>query len=146
MKNVTTRTMIFAAAALTLGMTTTYAQSSSKMKAEIPFSFTVGKVQYPAGSYETTVLSSAGGARVFTLANVNTGVTQIAVAAGSLYAANSMGNNESARLVFRCGSVCTLAQVWPGSAANGMFMSTPYTKGNEQQHLAVIGLRPVNAD
>jgi hypothetical protein len=163
MKNVISRTigarvgsaMILAAATLTLSMTTTYAQSSAKMKAEIPFSFHVGKAEYPAGSYETTILTNSSGSRIFTIANVNTGVTRFALPAGSLYAANAARYQDQARLVFRCNALstlapgdsgCSLAQVWPGNAANGVFMNTPSTKGNKNQHLAVIGLRPANAD
>lgn len=156
MKYVTTNTigarvesaLILAAAALTLGITTTYAQSSVKMTAEIPFSFNVGKVEYPAGKYIASVVSTSGGVRLLTVANVSTGMTRFAVSAGPLYAANGVSDNDPARLVFRCGgdAGCALAQVWPGNSATGMLMKTPSAKGNEKQHLAVIALRPANAD
>jgi hypothetical protein len=146
MKNVMNSAMILAASAIACGMTAFAGQPAGKMTAEIPFAFRIGSEQYPAGTYETSVVS--GNVRMVTITNVSTGQARLAVPAGSLYAANAAGRNDSPRLVFKCSdsSGCALAQLWPGNAATGMLMRTPAVKGGEQQHLAVIGLRPVNAD
>lgn len=149
MKRLAYRKMMLAAAALTLGMTSAYAQFDAKMKAEIPFSFSVGNQDYSAGNYEVAVVSSSGGVRILRIANVQTGTKQLAMSALTLYPATTPERDGPARLVFRCGdgrSACSLMQVWPGNASAGMMMRTPPVKANERQHLAVIGLRHASAD
>ena len=149
MKNVIYGKLFLAAAALTLGISTAYAQFDAKMKAEIPFSFSVGNQEYSAGNYEVAVVANSGGVRILRIANVQTGTKQLAVPALTLYPYTPSERDGSARLVFRCGdgrSACSLMQVWPGNASAGMLMRAPAVKGNERQHLAVIGLRPWNAD
>ena len=137
------------AAALTLGMTSAYAQFDANMNAEIPFPFSVGNQDYSPGIYEVAVVGNSGGVRILRIANARTGAKQLAMPALTLYPSTPSERDGSARLVFRCGdgrSACSLMQVWPGNASAGMLMRTPAVKGNERQHLAVIGLRPGNAD
>ena len=140
---------LLTAIALTLGMTAAYAQFDAKMKAEIPFSFSVGNQDYSAGNYDVDVVSSSGGVRILRIANAQTGISQLAMPALTLYPTTIPERDGTARLVFRCGdgrSACSLMQVWPGNASAGMLMRAPAARGNERQHLAVIGLRPVHAD
>jgi hypothetical protein len=70
MKNVAYRNLILAAAALAVCMTPAIAQTTTKLKAEIPFSFRAGGQQYPAGTYETSVMVSNTGSRVLKISNM----------------------------------------------------------------------------
>lgn len=146
MKNVTTSTLILAAAALTFSVSPAFAQRPTKLKAEIPFSFHVGNQEYPAGAYETTVLESAFAARVLKIVNVETGDARLAMASISAYPGNAAEKESGPRLVFKCsGSGCALAQVWAGYETGIQFL-TPSTKRNDPMRLAVVRLRPTSAD
>ena len=74
MKTVAYRNMILAAAALAISVTPAVAQgSTTKLKAEVPFSFRVGGMEYPAGTYETSVITMSSGARVVKVLNLRSG-------------------------------------------------------------------------
>ena len=147
MKNTTTRTMILAAAALTVGVTTAFAQNTTRLTAEIPFSFHIGSQTYPAGTYEASVLGSNTGTKVLKIVNVETGSPRIAMASSTAYSRNSGSEESGARLVFRCvQSDCALSQIWPGNSDTGMQFSAPAVKSGEPMHLAVIRLRTASAD
>ena len=147
MKNTTTRTLILAAAALTVSVTTAFAQNTTRLKAEIPFSFHIGNQAYPAGTYEASVLGSSTGTKVLKIVNVETGNPRIAMATNNVYPKNSASEESGARLVFRCvDSDCALSQVWPGNSDTGMQFRTPPVKSGEPMHLAVIRLRTASAD
>jgi hypothetical protein len=147
MKNVTTSTLILAAAALTFSVTTAFAQSTTQLKAEVPFSFSIGSAQYPAGTYQTEMIANTSGARVMKIVNRETGAPRIVVAITSAYPRNEAEKESGARLVFRCAdSGCALVQIWPGNQANGLQLATPSAKRGEPTHLAVIRLQPTAAD
>ena len=147
MKNATCNTMILAAAALTFSVTTAFAQSTGKLKAEIPFSFHIGSQQYPAGTYETSVIGTNTGTKVLKIVNVETGSPRVAMASSNAYPRNAASRESGARLVFQCvASDCALSQIWPGYSETGMQFRTPSAKSGEPMHLAVIRLRPTSAD
>jgi hypothetical protein len=146
MKNVTTSASILAAVALTFGVTTALAQNPAKLTAEIPFSFHAGNQEYAAGTYETSLMPTAGGARVLKILNVETGAARLAMAANNAYPNSASEKQSGARLVFKCaGSDCALAQIWMGSDT-GMLFRTRSAKGGESMHIAVIRLRTSAAD
>ena len=147
MKNVTTSALILAAAALTFSVTAAFAQSTTRLKAEIPFSFRIGSQQYPAGTYETSVIGTNTGAKVVKIVNMESGTPRVVMASARAYPRNAASEESGARLVFRCeNSGCVLSQVWPGNFANGMQFTTPAAKLGDPTHLAVIRLRPTSAD
>ena len=147
MKNVTCSSMILAAAALTFSVTTAFAQSTTKLKAEIPFSFHIGSQEYPAGTYETSVVGTGTGTKILKIVNVETGSPRVAMASSNAYPRNASSGDSGARLVFKCAdSNCALSQVWPGNLETGMQFTTPSAKRGEPMHLAVIRLRPASAD
>jgi len=99
---------------LTVNVTGAYAQSYAK--ADVPFAFTVGTTQMPAGTYEIRVLSPDANqiiirndeTRAFALSN----------------ARREGSRNMDSKLVFhRIGSQYFLAEVWRGSDA-GLIVPT----------------------
>ena len=154
MKNVTIGTKILAAAALTFSAPMAFAQDATKLKAEIPFSFHFSRQQYPAGTYETSMIVINSGARVLKIVNAESGAPRIALPAASAYPKNAAEKESGPRFVFQCNahstpapgaSGCALAQVWTGYET-GMQFSMSAPKRGESMHLAVVRMRPASAD
>lgn len=148
MKNVTTSTLILAAAALTFSVTSAFAQGATKLKAEIPFSFRAGGHEYPAGTYEASVIETNSSNRILKIVNKETGSAKVMLASSPAYPKNAAKKGSGARLVFQCNAVstgCALSQVWSSYEA-GMQFSTPSGKRGEPMHIAVVALRHTAAD
>ena len=121
MKNVTIGTKILAAAALTFSAPSAFAQDATKLKAEIPFSFHVGSQQYPAGTYETSVIALSGGARGLKIVNAESGAPRIVLPAASAYPKNAAERESGPRFVFQCNAHSTPAPGDSGCAlASGL--------------------------
>ncbi len=147
MKNTFTRTMLFAAAAMTLGATVASAQFvSSKFKAEIPFAFQVGDQKFTAGSYSASVNVSIGGIRTLFIGHPDGSGKRVAMSTGIVSSAPGIATTDP-KLVFRCGdSGCSLVQLWPGNGPGGLIFGSPKGSSVGTQKLAVIRLQTVLAD
>ena len=148
MNTVAYRNLILAAAVLAIGTTPALAQgTTTRLKAEVPFSFRVGGLQYPAGTYMTSVLVMNTGVRAIKIVNVQSGEPTIVLASSVIYPGTNAQQDGGARLTFRCAeSNCSLAQLWAGSGEPGIQFLTPTVKRGESMKLAVIRLRPTAAD
>jgi hypothetical protein len=102
---------------MSLTLITTGAYAQSYAKADVPFAFTVGSAQLPAGTYQIKSSNAAGTAIVILNAKTNAGAVSMV---GREYP-----RQTSAMLVFhRIGSQYFLAEVWKGSGNEGMIVPT----------------------
>jgi len=100
---------------LLFNATGAYAQSYAK--ANVPFAFSVGSAQLPAGPYEIKVASA--GASSIMIQNHETSAAALSVAR------RDYPRHTGAKLVFhRIGDRYFLAEVWRGSDAAGMIVPT----------------------
>ena len=103
-----------------ISATGAYAQSFAK--ADVPFAFTVGSAQLPAGTYE--ISSSNAVATAIVIQNQETSAAALSTV-GREYP-----RNTSAKLVFhRVGNQYFLAEIWRNSSAEGM--SIPASKNEK---------------
>jgi hypothetical protein len=111
-KGLTMLTLIMALA-LATAVVTANAQSSVRVKAQIPFEFTVGNETLPAGEYMVRPATNNG--EVLSVENAKTSVSSIRIATPI------KPNGESnARLVFhRYGELYFLREVWGGGESIG---------------------------
>jgi hypothetical protein len=106
--NLSAHSFVFAAAAVIL--TASVASAQGNVKAEIPFSFEIGKSKLPAGPY-----SLVSNGQYVQIRNLNTRQSIIAVPAVS---ASQPGNNAEPHLVFhKYGDHYFLSQVWADPSA-----------------------------
>ena len=104
-------TVVFAAAVAVSAGTA----SAEWLKASVPFEFTAGQKNMPAGEYLVETRSRAG-------ANVNFIRHEASHKSVFLLTQNSLApvSRHRLSLVFRCvGSDCALAQIWPGAGTPG---------------------------
>ncbi len=147
MTTVINRTLILAAAAMTLGMTAASAQTNTRFKAEIPFAFQIGNQSYDAGSYDATVGVSTGGFRTLLIRAAGSSGSKLAMSTGSLSPVAAHRELTGPKMVFRCGdSACVLTQVWPGNAPEGLLFNAPKSTAAGTQRLAVVRMQTLNAD
>ena len=134
MKSLTTKLTIAAAALFAAG-----AVSAQTMKADIPFAFQAGGKVMAAGTYRVDLRSHVG---LVTIRGVG---REGAVIAQPI---THIDRKEyTAKLVFVCGrGPCTLVQVWPGYAEDGLLFRSPKLDRNEEASFAVIHLRLDAAD
>jgi hypothetical protein len=103
------------AMSLSLLMSAAAQAQTTHLKVTVPFEFTAGNVQLPAGAYEVTALGPWGG-RTLSVHNVNSN-------AGSVVVSNSCRSQKPAadsRLVFhRYGQQYFLAEVWNQNSLAG---------------------------
>jgi hypothetical protein len=98
-----------------IGSTGAYAQSYAK--ANVPFAFTVGSAQLPAGAYEIKTVGAGNSSIVIQNRESNE--------AAMSTAGHEQPRNTSAKLVFhRVGNSYFLAEVWRSSTAEGMMIPT----------------------
>ena len=90
---------------------------NSYAKATVPFAFTVGSAELPAGTYEIKTLGAGNSAIVIQNRESNE--------AAMSNAGREQPRNTSAKLVFhRVGNSYFLAEVWRSSSAEGMVIPT----------------------
>ena len=98
-----------------IGSTGAYAQSYAK--ANVPFAFTVGSAQMPAGTYEIKTVGAGNSSIVIQNRESNE--------AAMSNAGREQPRNTSAKLVFHhVGNSYFLAEVWRSSSAEGMILPT----------------------
>jgi hypothetical protein len=101
--------------AVLISSTGAFAQSYAK--ADVPFAFTVGSAQLPAGTYEVRTVGASNSSIVIQNHDTN--------AAAMSNAGREQPRNTNAKLVFhRVGNTYFLAEVWRSSSAEGMIVPT----------------------
>jgi hypothetical protein len=107
---------------LLIGVPSTYAQTA--ISATVPFNFTVGKAEMPAGTYTISQVSSS----VIEIKGSKSVVSIVLSGSGS-------SNDSTAKLVFnRYGDRYSLSEVSRGDGAN--VLRLPTSKVEEEQRLA----------
>jgi hypothetical protein len=103
------------AMSLALLMSAAAQAQTTHLKVTVPFEFTAGNVQLPAGAYEVTALGPWGG-KTLSVHNVNSNASSVVVS-------NSCSSEKPAadsRLVFhRYGQRYFLAEVWNQNSLTG---------------------------
>jgi len=100
---------------LSVLISSTGAFAQSYAKADVPFAFTVGSAQLPAGTYE--VKSIGAGNSSIAIQNSETSATAMS------NARREQPRSTRAKLVFhRVGNTYFLAEVWRDSTAEGMIL------------------------
>ena len=103
--------------ALVVLISSTGAFAQSYAKADVPFAFTVGSAQLPAGTYEIRTLGAGNSSIVIQNRETN--------AAAMSTAGREQPRNTRAKVVFhRVGNTYFLAEVWRSSSAEGMIVPT----------------------
>jgi hypothetical protein len=100
---------------LLLNATGAYAQSYAK--ANVPFAFSLGAAQLPAGTYEVKVISQSP--YVIMIQNRETMATAVSNARS-----DGPGNTKSKLVFDRIGNQYFLTEVWNGLGADGMIVPT----------------------
>ena len=112
---------------LSLLLNTTGAYAQAVAKADVPFAFTVGQKQLPAGSY-----GISGGQSTIVIRNGETGAGTLSVVRRDSY------GKSSPKLVFhRLGSQYFLAQVWGAEGSGGMIIPTSTLEKDLQKELRI---------
>src|SRR5215469_12712567 len=107
---------------LLISVPSTYAQTA--IRATVPFNFTVGKAEMPAGTYTISQVSSS----VIEIQGSKSVVSIVLSGSGS-------SNDSTAKLVFhRYGDWYSLSEVSRGNGAN--VLRLPTSKAEEEQRLA----------
>ena len=102
---------------LSVLISSTGALAQSYAKADVPFAFTVGSAQLPAGTYEIRTVGSGNSSIAIQNRESN--------AAAMSNVGREQPRNASAKLVFhRVGNSYFLAEVWRSSSAEGMILPT----------------------
>ena len=134
MTSLTMKLTIAAAALFAAG-----AVSAQTMTADIPFAFQAGGKVMAAGTYRVDLRGPAG------IVLIHDQRWKNVVLATPITHIDRQEN--TAKLVFVCGrGPCTLVQVWPGYAEDGLLFRSPKLDRNEEASLTVIHLRPGAAD
>jgi hypothetical protein len=113
---------------LLLNATGAYAQSA--VKADVPFAFTLGTAQLPAGPYEVAApCGSCGDQKTITIRNLKTGTTVL------LQVQPEYRRDTSDRLVFHhLGNQYFLAEIWGDAGSAGM--TIPASKLEKELRIA----------
>ncbi|MFY9791153.1 MAG: hypothetical protein WA474_02800 [Candidatus Sulfotelmatobacter sp.] len=90
------------------------AQAQSAAKANVPFAFTVGSAQLPAGTY---VISTAGMSAI----EIRNG--QTSASALSLVRHESQSKSDAKLVFHHVAGQYFLAEIWGGAGANGMVIA-----------------------
>lgn len=90
MRNIITRVIVLAAAAVAFGLTA-HAQASQQYRAQVPFDFTVAGRAYTAGSYSVGLMSSTNDSGAISLLDRKTGHEKIIGMSRGHADANSRG-------------------------------------------------------
>src|SRR5258706_10612912 len=114
MSNTIGRNLILAVASMAVSLAPALAQGTGTgLRAKIPFAFNVGAVEYSAGTYEATVMSTTSGFRYLRMADPEARKSSFIQPINSIYSAKSI---DEAKMVFLCAdSHCSLAQMWLGN-------------------------------
>ena len=121
-RNLMTAILTTLAPLLLIGVPSTYAQTA--ISATVPFNFTVGKAEMPAGTYTISQVSSS----VIEIKGSKSVVSIVLSGSGS-------SNDSTAKLVFnRYGDRYSLSEVSRGDGAN--VLRLPTSKVEEEQRLA----------
>ena len=135
MKSTFVRSIVFASAALVLGVAA-YAQATQKMVADIGFSFRSVSSELPAGRYTVTMTNTTGNP-VFHIYNRASGKS---VLVGATYHL-SPKPHTAPHLTFRCDSVtCALSEIWIGEGEPGYHAPKVKLTPGEKERLAVVPL------
>ena len=121
MKKNLNRTLMFAAATLTLGAAAAYGQE--KITANIPFEFRTADGVHAAGVYD--VLSKAASPVIMLRDEASRNAVNLRIGAPE-----SATGETQPRLVFHCfdGAGCVLSQIWTGNG-QGWSYAAPEVKG-----------------
>jgi len=115
--------------------------SAQSMTLKVPFSFSVRKIEMPAGNYRLSSTRTYTGQPVFNLMNTDT-MRPIALMPTAPLSAGEKGYTD-AKLVFRCsGAQCVLAQIWTGTHLGAFELPTPKSGADEKIR---IEIRPTPA-
>jgi len=113
---------------LLTGVLSTYAQTT--LKADVPFAFTVGQTEMPAGPYEISRISS----QVITIRDADTGKAILSLVGSE----QAHGKDGLPKLVFRkYGSKYFLSQVSRGNGSD--VMDLPTSKLEREMQVANAG-------
>ena len=115
--------------AIVLGVGSAMAQSSSRLSANIPFEFSVGKKTYDAGQYQLKVNKNQSGAVAVTL--VDDSGKALDTVVGTL---NGNATTDGARLVFEAGNT---VKVLSGIAMPISGISIPVSRAQRRLSVTV---------
>ena len=140
MKHLTMNSMLAAAVAV-LAAASAPAQT---LKADIPFTFHVGRAVMTPGTYE--VVNASGTAKFVRLRNVETKNSVLAMY-GSVDAAKELKARGTPGIQFECaGAECALRQIWTGTDAPAYGVRGPKLGSDGEKRMAVIPLTSLKAD
>ncbi len=102
------KNLLTIAMSLALLMSAAAQAQTTRLKITVPFEFTAGNVQFPAGEYEVTSVGPWGGSTL-SVHNVNSNAATLVLSTSS----RSQKPTTDAKLVFYCyGQQYFLAEVW----------------------------------
>lgn len=123
------------AAALALAAPVAFGQTT--LKADVPFAFVAGGVQWPAGEYEVRS-DQQNGSAVVTIRNAESGRGAVMLAQSPLIGKSL----DQPKLMFKCGDgPCRMAEVWDGRST-GWQLALPRGKQAAVQYTAAVRLQP----
>lgn len=126
-------TMIFAAS-LTSG-----AAMAQGLKGTVPFDFTAGGKQMPAGTYSVSRVEGIGNSYTLSIRNLETKGGALLVSTIALD--NNSPRTGNGTLVFKCNSSgCALAQVHTPGESRGRAFPTPATNRGDAERTVAIRL------
>ena len=124
-RNLMTAILTTLAPLLLIGVPSTYAQTA--ISATVPFNFTVGKAEMPAGTYTVSRVSSS----VIEIRDSTTKKSVVSI----VWSEGGSSSDSTAKLVFnRYGDSYFLSQVTRGSGAS--VMQLPTSKLEQEQRIA----------
>ena len=122
------------AVALMIGVTMSQAQS--RVRANVPFAFSLEQTSMAAGGYEI----SSTDERVLTVRNLETGQARFLIASMHVEASHASGT-PNARLVFnKYGDQYFLSQIWDGQSQSGIALS----ESKREKELKMASTNPSN--
>jgi hypothetical protein len=115
-----TKKLVFLAMSLALLMSAAAQAQTTHMKVTVPFQFTAGNVQLPAGDYEVRALGPWGGSTL-SVQNLNSNVVSVVVS----NSCRSQKPASDSKLIFhRYGQQYFLAEVWNRNSMAGSQIRT----------------------
>ena len=102
-------------------------QAQSRVRADVPFAFSLEQSSMPAGGYEISSIDE----KVISVRNLETGQARLLIASMHVQASQ----DQHAKLVFhKCGDQYFLSQIWDGSGNDGIEL--PASKREKELNMA----------